>query len=318
MMNLLKELKKANTIGISGHIRPDGDCVGSVMGLYLYLKKALPKAKIIPMIEEPAPEFSCIKDIDEIVTDFNPNIEVFDVYIGLDCSTTDRYGEAEKFFQGAKKKIVVDHHISNEGFGDVSYIDGKASSTCELVYDLIDKKYMDVDIAKALYIGMIHDTGVFQYSCVSPKTLTIAADLISYGFDFSAIIDETFYEKTRVQNAMLGRSLVESIFFMGGKCVVAKVDRKMMEFYGATPHDFDGICNQMRYTKGVEVAIFMFELEQGTYKVSLRSKGNVDVSKIAKFYNGGGHARAAGFTMSGSFHDVVNNLSDSIAMQLEK
>lgn len=318
MMNLLKELKKANTIGISGHIRPDGDCVGSVMGLYLYLKKALPKAKIIPMIEEPASEFSCIKDIDEIVTDFNPNIETFDVYIGLDCSTTDRYGEAEKFFQGAKKKIVVDHHISNEGFGDVSYIDGKASSTCELVYDLIDKKYMDVDIAKALYIGMIHDTGVFQYSCVSPKTLTIAADLISYGFDFSAIIDETFYEKTRVQNAMLGRSLVESIFFMGGKCVVAKVDRKMMEFYGATPHDFDGICNQMRYTKGVEVAIFMFELEQGTYKVSLRSKGNVDVSKIAKFYNGGGHARAAGFTMSGSFHDVVNNLSDSIAMQLEK
>lgn len=318
MMNLLKELKGANTIGISGHIRPDGDCIGSVMGLYLYLKKALPKAKIIPMIEEPAPEFSCIKNINEIVTDFKPGVDKFDAYIGLDCSSPDRYGEAEKFFNEAGKRIVVDHHISNEGFGDASYIDGHASSTCELVYDLIKKKYMDIDIAKALYIGMVHDTGVFQYSCVSPKTLMIASDLISYGFDFSEIIDVTFYEKTKIQNAMLGRSLVESIYFMDGKCVVAKVDQKMMEFYGATPHDFEGICNQMRYTKGVEVAIFMFELEPGTYKVSLRSKGNVDVSKIAKFYNGGGHSRAAGFTMSGTFHDVVNNLSDSIAMQLNK
>ena len=317
-MNLLKELKGSMTIGISGHTKPDGDCVGSVMGMYLYLKKAMPSATVIPMIEKPGEEFNCIANLEDIKTDFNPGIEVFDTYIGLDCSTEDRYGDALPYFQNAKKRIVIDHHISNEGFGDASYIDGHASSTCELIYDLIKKKHMDIDIATALYIGMVHDTGVFQYSCVSPKTLMIASDLISYGFDFSEIIDVTFYEKTKIQNAMLGRSLVESIYFMDGKCVVAKVDQKMMEFYGATPHDFEGICNQMRYTKGVEVAIFMFELEPGTYKVSLRSKGTVDVSKIAKFYNGGGHSRAAGFTMSGTFHDVVNNLSDSIAMQLNK
>ena len=317
-MELLKELEGAKYIAIAGHTRPDGDCIGSVMVMYLYLKNALQDAVVIPMIEEPAPEFNCIKDIDRICTSFAPQVSEFDVFIGLDCSTPDRYGEAQRFFEGAKKSIVIDHHISNEGFGDVSFIDGNASSTCELIYGLCDKKYMDVEIAKALYIGIIHDTGVLKYSNVSPRTLNIAADLISYGFDFSSIIDETFFQKTRIQNEMLGRALVESIMFMDGKCIVSKIDIDTMEFYGATPHDFDGIVNQLKFTKGVEVAIFMYELSPQNYKVSLRSNGNVDVAKIAKFYNGGGHVRAAGFSMNGTFHDVVNNLSDSIAMQLGK
>lgn len=317
-MNLLKELKGSMTIGISGHTKPDGDCVGSVMGMYLYLKKAMPSATVIPMIEKPGEEFNCIANLEDIKTDFNPGIEVFDTYIGLDCSTEDRYGDALSYFQNAKKRIVIDHHISNEGFGDASYIDGQASSTCELVYDLLEDKYMDIEIAKALYIGIIHDTGVLQYSCTSPKTLNIVAKLIEYGFDFPKIIDETFYEKTKLQNEMLGRALVESITFADGKCIVSKIDRKIMDFYGATPHEFEGIVNQLRYTKGVEVAIFMYEIDNMEYKVSLRSRGLVDVAKIAKFYNGGGHQRAAGFTIKGTFHDCVNNISDSIMIQMSK
>lgn len=317
-MNLLKELDGAKTIGITAHIRPDGDAIGSVMGVYLYLKNARPDARIIAFLEKPAPEFSCIKDIDEINSTFTCDVDVFDAFVGLDCSSSDRYGEAQALFDGAKKKIVYDHHVTNDGFGDVSYIESTASSTSELVYDTLDAEFVDVEVAKALYIGIIHDTGVLQYSCTSPKTLRTAASLLEYGFDFSSIIDETFYEKTHVQNEMLGRGLMESILFMKGKCIVSKVDKKIMDFYGATPHDLDGICNQMRYTKGVEVAIFMYELEPMVYKVSLRSKGLVDVSKIAKFYNGGGHARAAGFTMNGTFHDCVNNISDSIQIQLER
>lgn len=316
-MNLLKELKGCKTIGISGHTRPDGDCVGSVMGMYLYLRKAIPSATIIPMIEKPASVFDCISGLENIKTDFNPGIEKFDAYIGLDCSTEDRYGDALPYFQSAGKRIVVDHHISNDGFGDVSYIEPNASSTCELVYDLIEKKYMNIEIAMALYIGIIHDTGVLQYSCTSPKTLNIVSELIGFGFDFPKIIDETFYEKTRLQNEMLGRALVESIVFADGKCIASKIDKKVMEFYGATSHDFDGIVNQLRYTKGVEVAIFMYEIVPMEYKVSLRSRGLVDVAKIAKFYNGGGHQRAAGFTIPGTFHDIVNNISDSIKIQLD-
>lgn len=317
-MNIFEEVKGAATIGISGHIRPDGDCVGSCMGLYLYLKKVCPEAKIQVMIEEPADIFSCISCIEEINSDFNPITDEFDVYIALD-SEKSRLGEAEKFFDNAKKKINIDHHISNaNGCGDVNYVLPETSSTSELIYHVIaDKKDIDADIAKALYIGIVHDTGVFRYSNTSPETLRIAAELISYGFNFPEVIDKTFYEKTYVQNQILGRALLESILFMDGKCVVSMIDKRTMAFYNAKPHDLDGIVSQLRITQGVECAIFMYQTNNMEYKVSLRSGGEVNVSQVASFFGGGGHVRAAGVTMQGTFHDIVNNLSAQIAKQLK-
>ena len=317
-MNLKEELKGCKTIAISGHVRPDGDCIGSVVSMYLYLSKVMSKATVIPMLEAPAPEFGFLAHIEDICSDFNPAVSKFDAFVSLDCSTPDRLGEAQKFFEGADKRIVVDHHVTNDGFGDINEIVPDASSTCEVIFDLIDSDDLDVDIATAIYVGIIHDTGVLHYSCTSPKTLRTVASLIEFGFDFPEIIDKTFYEKTYLQNEMLGRGLVESFMFADGKCIVSKVDKKMMDFYGAVPHDLDGIVNQLRYTKGVEVAIFMYELAPMEYKVSLRSRGPVDVAKIAKFFDGGGHVRAAGCTMHGTFHDCVNNISDAITIQLEK
>lgn len=317
-MNIYEEVKDAKTIGISGHIRPDGDCVGSCMGLYLYLKKVCPAAAIQVMIERPADVFSCIRGIEEISSDFKPITEKFDVYIALD-SEKSRIGEAEKFFDQAEKRINIDHHISNAGWsGDVNYVVPTASSASELVYDVIgDKSAIDADIAKALYIGIIHDTGVFQYSNTSPKTMKIAAELISYGFDFPELIDKTFYEKTYVQNQILGRALLESILFMDGKCIVSMIDKKTMAFYNADSHDLEGIVSQLRSTKGVVCAIFMYQTDTLEYKVSLRSNGAVDVAKVASFFGGGGHVRAAGVTMQGTFYDIVNNLSAQIEKQLK-
>ncbi len=315
-MNIYEEVKDAESIGIGGHIRPDGDCIGAAMGLYLYLKKACPSACIQVMLEKPADIFSCISGIDDIHTDFASEVGVFDVFIALD-TVKERMGSAEQYFDGAKKRINIDHHISNKGCGDVNYIAPDASSTSELVYDVIgDKELLDIEAAKALYMGMVHDTGVFQYSNTSPKTLRIAAELIAYGFDFSRLIDETFYEKTYVQNQILGRALLESIMFMDGKCVVSMVDKKTMGFYRAQPHDLEGIVNQLRNTKGIECAIFMYQTDILRYKVSLRSNGIVDVAKVAMFFGGGGHKRAAGADMQGTFHDIVNNLSNQIAAQL--
>lgn len=315
-MNIIEEVKNAATIGISGHVRPDGDCIGSAMGLYLYLKKACPEADVQIMLEKPADIFNCIKGIDEIHTDFATQVDTFDVFIVVD-SDKSRIGEAEKYFDRAKKTVNIDHHVSNSGCGDVNYIVPGASSASELVYQVIgDKSMLDKEIAKALYIGMIHDTGVFQYSNTSPETLKAAAELIAYGFDFSRLIDETFYEKTYVQNQILGRALLESILFMNGKCVVSMVDKKTMKFYRVEPHDLEGIVSQLRNTKGVECAIFMYQIDTLEYKVSLRSNGKVDVAKVASFFGGGGHVKAAGVTMQGTFHDIVNNLSAQIAQQM--
>ena len=313
-MKILEEVKGAKTIGIGGHIRPDGDCVGSCMGLYLYLKKALPDVETDVYLEQPADFFSCIQDIDRIHCSEVPD-KTYDVFIVLDCAK-DRLGNAEPLFEKAAKRINIDHHISNTGCGDVNVIEPERSSTCELLYELLDTAYLDVECAKALYIGIIHDSGIFQYSNTSPRTLQIAADLIGYGFDFPKLIDETFHEKTYVQNQIMGRVVLESIRFLDGKCIAGIVDKKMMNFYQTSPKDLDGIVNQLRIVKGVECAIFMYETAPMEYKVSLRSQDAVDVSKIAVAFGGGGHRKAAGCTMQGTYHDVINNLSIHIAEQL--
>jgi len=315
-INLLEECRDAKSIVISGHVRPDGDCVGSCMAMYLYLKKALPGVEITLCLEKPSEVFQCIQDFECIDSDFQAAVP--DVFIALDCEQS-RLGEAQPLFEGAKKRINIDHHVSNVGgCGNVNYVVPGLSSTAELVYDLFDKSYLDEEIAKAVYIGIIHDTGIFKYSNTSPKTLRIAAELIEYGFDFPAIIDETFYEKTYVQNQLLGRALLESIVFMDGKCIVSAINRKILDFYNAQPKDLEGIVNHLRIIKGVECAIFMYETGNLEYKVSLRSCKYIDVSRIASYFGGGGHVRAAGCSMNGNFYDVINNISRQIVRQMKE
>ncbi len=317
MKKILEELNGMEKIAVSGHIRPDGDCVGSCMGLYLYLKKAMPCAQIDLYLEKPAPIFNCIDRIEEIKSDCSADI-VYDVCIVVDTANG-RMGDAEKYFHSAKKTINIDHHISNaNGCGVINYVNPKASSASELVYELLDESLVDEAIAKAIYIGIIHDTGVFQYSNTTPHTLEIAAKLIGHGFDFPGLIDRTFYEKTYVQNQILGRALLESILFMDGRCIVSAIDKKTMDFYHATPADLDGIVSQLRITAGVECAIFMYQTGPMEYKVSLRSNGKVDVAKIAAYFGGGGHVRAAGAAMQGTYHDCINNMSLHIERQLEE
>ena len=149
MRKILEELGSRDTIAIGGHVRPDGDCVGSCMGMYLYLKKALPDAQIDVYLEKPADIFDCIHGIEDVRTDCSKDC-VYDVFIVLDTSK-ERLGDAEKYVRTAKKTINVDHHISNaSGCGDVNYCKPDASSASELVYELLEEKYMDAEIAKAL------------------------------------------------------------------------------------------------------------------------------------------------------------------------
>lgn len=314
MKKILEEVRGAASVAIGGHIRPDGDCVGSCMGLYLYLTKELPDAAVDVFLEKPSDVFNCIQGVEQIKDAAAYNNAEYDVFIALDCSK-DRLGDAEVIFDNAKKTINIDHHISNTGCGNVNYLRGDASSASELVFELLDADKLDREIAKALYIGIIHDTGVFQYSNTAPATLVIASELIKYGFNFPEIIEKTFYEKTYVQNQILGRALLESILFMDGKCIVAVISKDMMHFYGVTGKDLDGIINQMRNTKGVECAIFLYEVDSMEYKVSMRSGGQINVSSIAQYFGGGGHVRAAGCTVKGTAHDVINNISAQVELQ---
>ena len=147
--------------------------------------------------------------------------------------------------------------------------------------------------------------------------MEIAGKLMGKGIDFGAIIDNSFYRKTYIQNQILGRALLESITFFDGRCIFSAIRQSEMEFYGVDGKDMDGIIDQLRLTEGVEVAIFLYETGPQEFKVSMRSQYLVDVSRIAAFFGGGAPYEAAGCSMSGSIHDVINNLSVHIARQLD-
>ena len=219
-------------------------------------------------------------------------------------------------FETAGKTLCIDHHITNPGFAEQNWVDAQASSTAELVYQALEEDKISKETAEAVYLGIIHDTGVFQYSNTTPRTMQIAGRLMAKGIDFSRIIEDTFYRKTYVQNQVLGRALMESILLLDGKIIVGRIRQKDMSFYGVGPADLEGIVSQLRVTAGVEVAIFLYETGTQEYKASLRSNGIVDVSAVCSYFGGGGHVKAAGCTMHGSLYDVVNNLTLHIEQQL--
>lgn len=324
-------VENAESIGIAGHVRPDGDCIGSVTSLFLYLKKVFPQKRVAAYAEFVPEEFQFLKGSSELLGEEKfKETEKYDVFVSLDCGAAERLGNAEKLFTQASTTVNIDHHVSNELFADHNYVQGEKSSTSEVLFSLLDEKWMDKEIAEALYLGIIHDTGVFRHSNTSPETLAIAGKLIGYGIPFSRMIDETFYQKTFKQNQILGSCLLRSRLHLGGKVISSYIDRETMQREQAVSSDLDGIVDQLRITKGVQAAIFLHELEDGkiteayrkyigklpVYKVSMRVNDVVDVSRIAVLYGGGGHKKAAGCTMAGTHEEIIKKLLEEIKKQL--
>lgn len=316
MLNLLELVRKAGSVAIAGHRRPDGDCVGACLGLYNYLiRETGGKAQIDVYLKEIPEAVSFLKNTEKASGEAAPE-KVYDLFIALDCGSIDRLGFTEAMFQKAAVTVSIDHHISNTKFAQYNHVEPEASSTCEVLYGLLEKEKIEADAAECLYLGIVHDTGVFKHSNTSKKTMEIAGALLETGISPSKIIDDSFYRKTYLQNQILGRCLLESILLLDGKVIFSFVSQKIMQLYGAVPSDLDGIIDQLRVTEGVEAAILVREESAQCYKVSMRSNGKVDVSKICCMFGGGGHKMAAGCTMNGSIHDVANNLSLQIEHQI--
>lgn len=309
-------LTEVKTVAILGHIRPDGDCVGSCLAAYNYMEEHHPQVEAVIYLEQPSGKFAYLKNFDKINSDFSQERQ-YDLCLCLDSSDTLRFGEAVKYLNSAKKSLCVDHHITNLKFAGENVVEVSASSTCEVLYGLLDENKISKEVAECIYTGIIHDTGVFKYDCTSARTMEIAGRMMSKGINFSKIIDDSFYRKTYVQNQILGRALLESITFLEGRLIFSVIHKRDMDFFEVGSADMDGVIDQLRITQGVECAIFMYETACREYKVSLRSTTDLDVSKVAVYFGGGGHKKAAGCTMAGSVHDVINNLSEQIVKQLD-
>jgi phosphoesterase RecJ-like protein len=312
-------LKNTASVAIAGHVRPDGDCVGSCLAVYNYIHDNYPKL-VLDVYLEPIPDkFRFLKNSEVIQNAVEADeTKIYDLFIALDCGDCGRLGAAAGLFEKAKKTVCVDHHISNLAFADENYIVPDASSTCELVYGLMNFDKITKEIAECIYLGIAHDTGVFQYSCTSSKTMQIAGALMDKGINYSKIVDETYYIKSYNQNRIWGKALMDSELYLDGRCIFSMIKKEDMQAYGVTPKDLDGIVSHLRSTIGVEVSIFLYQNEDDTYKISLRSASYVDVAKIAVTYGGGGHCRAAGASTNQEPKQILESLLAQIEEQLKE
>ena len=305
---LIQAIEEAEKIGITGHIRPDGDCIGSTVGLFNYVRKNYPEKKVMLFLEQIPQEMKNVLDAPEVLNGEDYDIK-FDLFVSLDSSSVDRLGPNQSLFENAGFRYVIDHHKTNTGFGDYNHVIPDASSCCEVLFDLLDYKKMDLGIAAPIYLGIVHDTGVFKYSSTGRHTMEIAGMLLDLGVDSGRIIDGTFYEKSWAQNKLLALALNKAELYHDGFTALTLITRDDLKSVGLTMNDTDGIVEQLRLTRGVEIAVFIREDGDNYYKLSLRSKnGEVDVSKIAVAYSGGGHARAAGFNATGNIEEIIKNV----------
>ena len=309
----LQMIDAADRIAIVGHVHPDGDCIGSNLGMYNYITENY-KGKTVDVYEDTCPtSFKILpgyRKIKKELTDAR-----YDLAISIDVSDVERLGKFAEVFNTAISTVCIDHHVSNPGFGDLCYIVPQASSASEVMCDLIDMDKISEKTASCIYLGMIHDTGVFKYSSTTRATMELAGYLIEKGAKPDVIIDETFYKKSYKQNQLMARVILDSELHEGGKIISGFASKKIFKEYKCTSMDTDGIVEQLRLTDGAEVAIFAYQLSKTEIKFSLRSKSYVDVCVIAEKLGGGGHVRAAGFT---SEKDFETTLAEVISLAKEQ
>lgn len=300
-------LENAKTLCITGHVRPDGDCVGSCLGLFLYVKKNFPEVSVQVYLEEPSDKLAFIDGFNEINSEY-PDHAAYDLMICLDCAGRDRIGKAEKYFKEAKHTVNIDHHVSNTMFADENYVNGHSSSASEEIFKFMEPELIGRDTAIALYTGIIYDTGVFKYRSTSPETMQIAAELMKHDIPTDLIIDESFYAKTYEENKIFGYAVLNSQLAFGGRVIYSTLTKKELNEFGVSSKELEGIVAQLRLTKGVLAAAFLYETPAGDIKLSLRSIEPFDVNVVARQFGGGGHIRAAGATLQGTLEESVTQV----------
>ena len=229
-----------------------------------------------------------------------------DLLVSLDASDRERLGSRGVMLDTAKNSICIDHHITNTNFAGFNIVEDFRSSTCELLYTLLDYEKISVNTAVCLYTGIVHDSGVFKYQSTTRQTMEIAGALIDKGFDFTKIIDDTYFKKDFNAAKLLGLVLTNAKLEFNGKCCYGVLDYDTWTGYIDDKKKMDGIIDNLRNISGVEIALFMYESDKGEYKVSLRSI-NKNVSSIATALGGGGHIRAAGATVYGRADELLKN-----------
>ncbi len=313
LVEFLKETK--GSILILTHENPDGDALGSAMALYLFLKK---KGKDVTVgCKDRIPHFlDFIPHSEEVVS--LPDGRFYDIGIIVDSAGFYRAGTEVK----VAKRIRIDHHVGGEFYGRYDYIDPKAPATASLIYELIsawDESEIDKDIATCIYAGLATDTGFFRYSNTNEYTFELAKKLVHWGADPNYVY-RMFAERESLGKMKLISKVLETLtLYEDGLVAGITIFDRFFKETGTEYSDSEGLVNYPRSLEGVEVAFALIEKpDEGIWKVSLRSKVNVDVSKIAERLGGGGHKYASGAKIeASSYQEALDKLLSEIHKQLE-
>ncbi|MGV8144939.1 MAG: DHH family phosphoesterase [Alkaliphilus sp.] len=319
MSKLLELIKKSKKIAIIAHVNPDGDSISSILALGLALKKTKKQIEII--LNDTLPGKLSFLPGKEFLAPFNPKEHArFDICFVLDCGSKSRVKNGEELFAISNTIINIDHHVSNDYFGDINIVDVEASSTSEIVYNILEKELnikIDEDIATCLHTGLMSDTGNFTYANATSKTYYIASKLLECGVDIENISYHLHQNKSLNSVKLLGNVLESIEFYLDNRLAIISFSDKQFLKYNATYLDSDGMINYARDIKGVEVAITLYEFEKNKIKISARSKKHFDVNSLANQFNGGGHVKAAGAVIAGSMEEVKEKLKKAVKRSFE-
>ena len=311
---ILKSIKKAKNIVLVTHENPDGDAVGSSLAMYHALKGLNKNVDVI------IPEYSkCFNELPGIDETIKESGKIYDLAISLDAATDKLLNVWVKYFREAEQRIVIDHHSTNTMFGDINYVDLSAPACAQVVYMLM-KHYrwkITPEIGTCIMAGIITDTGGFQYSGVSKDTFNIAAELLDAGVNISKVYKKVFDTKTKSSFELRRIALNRMEFLENDKIAFTYITNEDERKVNAGVGDYEGIVSEGRSVEGVEVSIFLHELKDGEFKISLRSNAYVNVSDVCVMFGGGGHIRAAGAKMTADPLIIRDKVVNEVKRQLK-
>ena len=315
-MTIDEMLRNAKTVAVFGHVRPDGDCIGSALGLYNYIRDNYPAIAPAVFVEHFPESYKLLNGADRTLPEYD-NRDV-DLAFLLDTPSFERTGaKGSECLRTAKFTCNIDHHISNpQNLCSVNIVEPEASSTSEVLYFQLNKDKVSKTAANCLYFGIVHDTGAFKFSCTGKRTMTAVGDFIDKGCDFARIVNETYYTRTYKETQVTGYVMENCKLGLCGKVVYAHITPSEMEKFGVLPVEMGTVIDTLREVGGTEVAVFLYPID-GKYKISLRSNYVVDVNKIAGEFGGGGHIRAAGAATEDAPEIAIEKILDLIQQQLK-
>ncbi len=313
---ILEFVSQNNNFLLSAHVNADGDAVASVLAISTLLDYLKKEYFIVFHDQKMDSRFNYLRNFDKIIP-YKKNLNLpIESAIICDVPGLHRLGDVENIIPDQSKIIKIDHHPAEDDFGEISMVDEKASSTTLLVYEILEyaKMPVDIEVAKAVYTGIVYDTGRFSFSNTSARDMFVCGKMIDIGVSPSDITERLFFSSSFKALQTIGKGLAKMEDYLDGAVIVIYLDNEAM----SSNHqgEVEDLANYSVAIRGGKVGLFIRETKPGFHKVSLRSKSDINVNEIAKKFDGGGHARAAGCRFDAPKEEVLHKLLSEIEKRL--